>query len=558
MKLKHIFLGCFILTQQLKSFGQKPVNNVPQELQRPSLVVGIVVDQMRWDYLYRFYNNYGQIGFRRMLNEGFTCENTNIDYIPTVTAAGHASVYTGSVPAIHGIAGNDFVIRATGKTMYCTADSLEQTVGAAGAAGEMSPRNLLTSTITDELKLATNFRSKVVGIALKDRGAILPAGHTADAAYWFDDQSQNWISSTYYMKELPGWVNKFNALKLSEKYLSRDWKLLYKPKAYVQSAKDDSPHEAAFKGMNNPVFPVPTSVLARDIKGLIRSTPHGNSFTLDFAREAVIREKLGNNEVTDFLTISLSSTDYMGHQFGPNSMEIEDTYLRLDNDLGTFFSFLDGQVGEGNYTIFLTADHAAANNAGFLKERGIPAGFWNVDQAKNELNALLEKNFGVENLVLGFHNFQLNLDLPKLKKARLSEEAIKNESITYLSDLEGVSIVLDMMKSQTEILPTGLKEKIANGFSRERSGVVQVVLKPGWYFGTAKTGTTHGTWYPYDTHIPLLFMGWGVKQGQLLRNTNMTDIAATIAVILHIQVPNGSVGKPITELVAVESMGKVK
>jgi hypothetical protein len=209
MKLKLICLLYFALI--ISAEAQKKTKNNSSALPRPKLVVGLMVDQMRWDYLYRFYDRYQQNGFKRMLNEGFTCENTNIDYLPTVTAIGHSTVYTGSVPALHGIAGNDFIIQATGKTMYCTEDPSVESVGTTSAAGKMSPRNMLASTITDELRLATNFRSKVIGIALKDRGSILPAGHSANAAYWFDDVSGNWVTSTYYMKELPTWVQQFNA-----------------------------------------------------------------------------------------------------------------------------------------------------------------------------------------------------------------------------------------------------------------------------------------------------------------------------------------------------------
>ncbi len=232
---------------------------VSADIPRPKLVVGIVVDQMRWDYLFRYYNRYNNNGFKRLLNEGFTCDNTQIDYLPTFTAPGHSCVYTGSVPSIHGIAGNDFIVQATGKSMYCAEDTTVQTVGSTSAAGKMSPRNLLVTTVTDELRLATNFRSKVIGIALKDRGGILPAGHTANAAYWFDDKSGNWITSTYYMKDLPQWLKDFNDQKLPETYLKQDWNTLYPIETYVQSTADDNKYEGKFKGADAPTMPVKTS-----------------------------------------------------------------------------------------------------------------------------------------------------------------------------------------------------------------------------------------------------------------------------------------------------------
>jgi predicted AlkP superfamily pyrophosphatase or phosphodiesterase len=328
---------------------------------------------MRWDFLYRYYDRYEKGGFKRMLNEGFTCENTHIDYAPSVTAVGHATVYTGSVPALHGIAGNDFIIQSTGKNTYCTEDSTVHTVGSASKAGEMSPRNMLTTSVTDELKLATNFRSKVIGIALKDRGAILPAGHTADAAYWFDDATGGWISSTFYMKSLPQWVQDLNAKKLPEQYLKQDWNTLYPIETYVNSSADNNAYEGKFSGTTTPTFPVRTSQMIGKGVGVIRSTPYGNTITLDMAQAAIDHENLGADAITDFLAVSFSSPDYIGHQFGPNSIEVEDTYLRLDRNISDLLAYLDKKVGKGNYTAFLTADHGAAHNPNFLKDKKIPA-----------------------------------------------------------------------------------------------------------------------------------------------------------------------------------------
>src|SRR5215217_8333360 len=323
MKIKFLFLlpfACGVLnaSAQIKSKIAPPSTTVP----RPKLVVGIVVDQMRWDYLYRFYDRYTAGGFKRMLNEGFTCENTNIDYIPTVTAIGHSSIYTGSVPALHGIGGNDFIIQATGKSMYCTEDTSVSTVGSTSDAGKMSPRNLLVTTVTDELKLATNFRSKVIGIALKDRGGILPAGHTANAAYWFDDKNGSWISSTYYMKDLPQWVKDFNAKKLPEAYLKKEWEGVYPLNTYLQTLPVESRYEGKLGGATITGFPIKTSELYKGNMGLIRTTPYGNTFTLDLAKAAIANEQMGKGVVTDFLAVSLSSTDYVGHLFGVNSVEV--------------------------------------------------------------------------------------------------------------------------------------------------------------------------------------------------------------------------------------------
>ena len=515
---------------------------------RPKLVVGIVVDQMRWDYLYRYASRYGTGGFNRMLREGFTCENTQIPYVPTVTAAGHTGIYTGSVPALHGIAGNDFIIQKTGKSIYCTEDSTVKTVGSTSSAGEMSPRNLLASTITDELKLATNFRSKVIGIALKDRGGILPAGHAADAAYWFDDQTGNWITSTFYMKALPVWVTSFNQQKFVEKYLKQDWNTLYPINTYLQSTVDNTPYEGLAKGETAPVFPHLTSKLLNGSYSAIRNTPYGNTISIDFAKEAIANEKMGKHDQTDFLALSLSSTDYIGHQYGINAVETEDTYLRLDKDLAGFLSYLDLTVGKGQYTVFLSADHGAAHNPQFLIDHNIPAGLWAGSTIFKDLNNALEKQFKQPKIVLSFNNYQVNFNNKLIKEKGLDIEAIKKMSIDYLQDQDGVAYAIDMEKATSASIPEVLKTKIINGYNRERSGEVQILLKPGYFQGYGVTGTTHGTWNPYDTHIPLVFMGWGIKQGSLNRVISMADIAPTLAALLHIQEPSGNIGVPIEEV----------
>ncbi|MEO3405117.1 alkaline phosphatase PafA [Mucilaginibacter sp. CAU 1740] len=553
MKFKHLlFVSLSLATVSVSAQKKKtvtPAAPASASVPRPKLVVGLVVDQMRWDYLYRYYDRYQAGGFKRMLNEGFTCENTNIDYIPTVTAAGHTCIYTGSVPSIHGIAGNDFIVQATGKSMYCTDDSTVVAVGSTSKAGQMSPRNLLVTTVTDELRLATNFRSKVIGIALKDRGGILPAGHTANAAYWFDDASGNWITSTYYMTGLPAWITKFNDQKIPEKYLKQDWNTLYPVNTYLQSATDNSPkYEGKFAGTEAPTMPVKTSELYKGRMGMIRSTPYGNSMTLDLAKAAVEGEQLGKNTVTDFLAVSLSSTDYIGHQFGPNSVEIEDTYLRLDRDLASFFNYLDATLGKGNYSVFLSADHGAAHNANFLKDHNVPAGIWDDAATQKEMNALLNDKYKINNLVISMDNYQVNLNNIAIKKAGISEDAIKADCIQYLQKTPAVEYAVDMQRVNPVTIPEELRIRIINGYNAEHSGVIQIVLKPGWYSGHGATGTTHGTWSPYDTHIPLVFMGWGIKHGSLTRQTHMTDIAPTVASLLHIQAPDGNVGKTISEV----------
>ena len=520
---------------------------VSDKLQRPRLVIGIVVDQMRWDYLYRYYDRYAQDGgFKRMLGQGFSCENTLISYVPTITACGHTCIYTGSVPAVHGITGNDWFDYKEDKFLYCTEDDSVKSVGSSTDAGKMSPRNLLVTTICDELRLATNFRNKVIGIAVKDRGAILPAGHSANAAYWYDSKTGDWITSSYYMKELPQWVRDLNAKKLADKYFSQNWNTLYPLSTYVQSTENNKPYEGKPLG---PGFPYSLQQFAGKGYNVLPLTPYGNSFTFDMAEAVVTEEKMGAGQLTDFLAISLSTPDYIGHTFGPNSVEAEDGFLRLDRDLGNFLNFLDDKIGKGQYLIFLSADHGAAHVPGFLKENKIPAGNVEGQGLAVELTKQLKDKFNIDQPVEGIINYQVYLNHSAFEgKKKNDEKAVRQWIVDWLTKQKGIFRAIDMDDLPNAALPGRIKEMVVNGYYPYRSGDIQILLDPQWIDGFAKSGTTHGVWNPYDAHIPLLWYGWSIKAGKSNREVHMTDIAPTLAALLHIQMPSGSVGHVIEEL----------
>lgn len=540
--IKSILTG-LLVASGLACFAQaKPAiaNNLP----RPKLVVGIMVDQMRWDYLYRFYDRYSANGFKRFLREGMTCENAFIPYAQTVTAAGHTCVYTGSVPAINGIMGNEWFDKSLNREVYCAEDKSVKIVGA--EKGEpMSPANLWTTTICDELRLATNFQSKVIGIAIKDRGGILPAGHSANAAYWYDGSSGNWITSTYYMDQLPAWVDAFNAKKVQDSFYRNDWNTLFPIATYTQSDKDNAGYEGKFSHEAGPVFPHELKSKVGKDYGIIRSTPFGNSFTLQFSKDALKAELLGKDNITDFLAVSLSSPDYIGHQYGPNSIEVEDNYLRLDRDLADFFAFLDKEVGKGQYTVFLTADHAVAHVPGFLREHKIPAK--TLTSSTAALNKAIEEKFAVKSAIRASANYQLYLNDVAIDSAHADRSKIKEYIIRFLNAQPDILLAFDNEELTDAHLPVQVKEMYINGYNKKRGGDIQIVVKAGNFYGGA-TGTTHGSFNPYDAHIPLLWMGWGVKQGRLNREVYMTDIAPTLGAILRIQMPSGNVGKVIEEV----------
>ncbi len=533
------FLGCCsiysVSAQQASAIG----------VQRPKLVVGIVIDQMRWDYLYRYQKRYTDGGFKRLLNEGFSCENTVIPYVPSVTAIGHTCIYTGSVPSIHGIAGNNFV--KNGEKVYCTDDDTVKPIGSNSEAGLMSPRNLWVTTIGDEMKIASNGRAKVVGVALKDRASILPAGHNPDGAFWFDDKSGNFITSTYYMNQLPKWVEAFNGKKLPEHYLSEKWNTLYPKDTYTESTSDENEYENGIKKGVKATLPLNLPELYKKYGyNIIRNTPFGNSLTFDMAKAAIDGEQLGADDETDLLAVSCSSTDYIGHQVGTHAVETEDTYLRLDKAIADFLSYLDAKVGKGNYLVFLSADHGAMNNVRFLQDRRIPAGNWDDGVAAKKLNEVIAKEFpNTGDFVKTVMNYQVFFNREVIKNQHLDFAKIKQTVVDFLKEDSCVLYACDMEKTMTESIPEEVKYRIVNGYNRERSGDVQIVLKPNFYTHGMK-GTDHGAWNLYDTHIPLVFMGWGIKHGATTKRTFMTDIAPTIGALIHVQAPNGCVGQPIS------------
>jgi predicted AlkP superfamily pyrophosphatase or phosphodiesterase len=544
MRLVVIFLFVFSISE-LHAQQKTTSSPSPAGVQRPKLVVGIMVDQMRWDYLYRYYERYAATGgFKRMLNQGFSCENTFINYTPTITGCGHSSVYTGSVPAVHGITGNGWYDYELGRSVYCSEDKSVKTVGSTSTAGEMSPKNMLATTICDELRLATNFRSKVIGIAIKDRGGILPAGHSANAAYWYDSRNGNWITSTYYMNELPKWVQSFNDKKHVDAFYEKGWNTVFPINSYVQSTKDENAYEGKPFGAEQKSFPYDLKRFIGKNYGTIASTPHGNTLTLMMAKEAIANEELGKDIITDFLAVSFSSPDYIGHSFGPNSIEAEDGFLRLDKDLGELFDYLDKTVGKGQYVSFLTADHGVAHIPGFSTEHKLPGGVVDDNRMVGDLNKQFKTTYGIDNIILSAQNYQISLNHRSIDSAKLDRPAIVKAVINYAKAITGVDRVFEIDKIMEQPMNVMVKERMANGWHPKRSGDIQIIFAPGWIDG-GPTGTTHGLWNPYDSHIPMLWYGWGIKPGKSNQEVYMTDIAPTIAALLRIQMPSGCVGKPI-------------
>ncbi|WP_299535144.1 alkaline phosphatase PafA [Ulvibacterium sp.] len=545
----------FVIFVSTTTLGQRKSKAVPKQKQQvesqtlPRLVVGIVVDQMRYDYLTRFWNHFEEGGFKRMIRGGFNCKNNHFNYAPTNTGPGHTSVYTGTTPATHGIIGNDWYDKESELMVYCAGDTNYTSIGTISNAGQMSPHHMNVTTITDELRLHTQMRGKTIAIALKDRGAVLPGGHTANAAYWFQGGDEGkWISSSYYMPELPNWVNDFNTSGKAQDY-KRAWTTLKDINLYVESGLDNTDHEGLFEDETAPIFPHSTPNLLDKNKDfeIIKTTPYGNSITIDFAMEAIKHENLGEDTITDFLAISFSSTDYIGHKYGVNSKEVQDTYLRLDRDLIRLFNALDENVGIGEYTLFLTADHGAIDVPSYLIDQKIPAGYLGWENLKPDFEQFLEFTYGTSDIVKNFSNYQFFLDHKIISNLDLDlrevQETIGRELLGY-EPIDGVYTGYQMWQNQ---YTSGIPYILQNGYHQKRSGDILLVLKPG-YIGSPRKGSTHGSPQIYDTHVPLLFYGKGIKKGTTVKRTEIPDIAPTLAALLGVAFPNGSTGKPIEEV----------
>lgn len=509
----------------------------------PKLVVGIMVDQMRYDYFYRYWDKYGDDGFKRLLNEGFSFDNAQFDYMPTYTGPGHASVYAGTTPAVHGIIGNNWYVKAEDRSTYVTEDPNYQSVGTETDAGQMSPRWMLSSTISDELRLHTNMRSKVVGISLKDRGSILPAGHTGDA-YWFDYNTGDFITSTYYHEELPAWVQQFNNRNLVDQYLSEPWETLLPIEEYVESIEDDNPYEGTYRGQDRPVFPHNLPALREENgSGLVAPTPFGNELVKELALATIEGESLGQNEVTDLLAVSFSSPDHAGHQFGPASIEVQDIYLRLDQQIAELLNYLDEQFGKDNVLVFLTSDHGAGHVPNYLRELGIPAGNFSGSDLADPVREFLTAEYGAD-LVKNVSNQQIFLDREQIAQMDENLQEVQEKVAQFVLQLDGVAGAITAHALQFSQFTDGLPWKVQRGYNQQRSGDVMTWLEPQWMPG-GSTGTTHGSPFSYDTRAPMVWYGWDVPAGRSTQPVYISDIASTLAVFLNTPYPNGNTGSPM-------------
>ena len=556
MRNFYIFLLLFFIGYSYQGLAQ--------DSNKPKLVVGVIIDQMGFDQLYKYHDRYGETGFKRLIREGFNFKNANVNYIPSETAPGHASIYTGTTPAYHGIIGNSWYDRDLGNYVGNVIDSNEELVGSINEnPNGTSPKNLAATTITDELRLRSKFKSKVISVSIKDRAAILPGGKSANAAYWFDWESSPgyFVSSSFYMKKVPKWVSKFNELGKSNIYLNQSWNTLYPLSTYTASSPDDNKYEPSLGGKSSPTFPYDFKTMREKyVKSgleyqLLLVSPGGNSLLTEFAIAAIENEELGMDEYPDILNVSYSITDVIGHTFGPQSVEMEDIYLRLDKNLGELFATLDSKVGKDDYLLFLTSDHAAIPVVSYLRDNKLDGDIARIEEYNNQLKSFLEAKYGAGSWIDNFDGDQVYLNKDTVDEKKLVLPVIQQEVADFLMTQKGVYLALTAHELQTKTYEEGLRKTIQNGYHPKRSGDVLIsynsgtILNPDPQMVVERVkGTVHGSGYSYDTHVPLLWMGSGIPKGESVRSVNPIDITPSLAMFLNLQLPSAVQGKPLSEL----------
>lgn len=526
---------------------------IPPE--KPKLVIGIVIEQFRYDYINKFWDSFGNTGFKRLINEGTNCKNASYDFFFTQSAPAHATIVTGTNPGMHGIVADNWYHPLKEEIIYSTRDNRVDPVGGSFENGLHSPVNLLPSTFGDELKLSNGGVSKVFAIGMKDHTSILSGGHSANASYWYDDVSGTWMTSTHYLDSLPDWVNDFNSKKLPDTYLDTEWNTLLPISEYSWCLPDTNIYEV---GINKQSwFPYnlkkmsSSSVLRilnkkRDYS-LLNDVPAGNTYTKDFAIRLIEEERLGEDDFTDFLSLSFSVTDNIGHKFGPSSVEMADAVLRFDRDLGHFLDYVIQKVGKKNVLIYLTSAHGVAEAPDLLIDKKIPAGHFKQNQALTLLRSYLNVMYGEGNWVKGYYEKQIYLNRTLIEDAKLSLTEVQDISSRFLTQFSGVSFAVSANVIENNDFSRGHYRMIRNSYDPTRSGDIILSLSPAWV-ENGDYVTNHNSPYEYDSHVPLIWYGWSVNRSSVTRKVNMIELAATLSSLCKISVPNACDGEPMTEL----------
>ncbi len=516
--------------------------------QKPTLVVGIVIDQMRYDLIGKYWNKYSENGFKKIINNGTFCKNTHYDYLNINSAAGMATISCGSYPSEHGIVNKSWFDRISQKEIDCVDDDKFKTIFTRDKVGK-SPNLLSSTTWTDELRISTFKMSKVYAVGFKDYASVLLGGKLANASFWFDEDNANWVTSSYYDLPIKTWISEFNSKKFADIYLDRTWQTSYPMEKYVEALEDASDYEHGLAGQNT--FPYDLKILRTKFKNysVLKYTPFANSHTKDFAINLMMNEYLGRDPYTDVLMINFAATGFIGDKFGMQSVELEDAFIKLDKDIAHLISSIEDYVGMENVVIFLTSDRGACENPKWLKDINITTGEFNYKRTSVLLNSYLRAIYGMGNWIDGFYNDEVYLGYFAIDKAKLSVDKVQKSAAQMFVNFDGVSSVIPTMAlsggMQTEVM-----RKAQNTFYQSRSGDLLVVLDYGWRFQgqTPNSLCDCNSGFNENTHVPLLFYGKKIKKQDVYRAVSMNDLAVTLCFLLDIPLPNKSTGTPIVEV----------
>jgi len=550
MNMKRIITVLYLLAITLVPAGAQSAYIPPD---KPRLVIGIIVEQLRYDQLERLWNDFPDNGLKRMVSEGTYYRNASVDYLSTQAAPGFATISTGASPSAHGITSDTWFHPFNDQMIFCVQDPEVSPVGGSFETGLFSPANLLSSTFADELQMASCGRAKVYGIGIREMGAIITAGHAADGAFWYDDRTGTWMTSTYYATRLPEWLMDLNAMLMPGQYLNNPWETLIDPSLYPGCQIDSSSLEIGFDGQT--WFPYDLKKLSTRGKllnttrdySVLRETPFADDFTTDLALRLIDNEQLGQDEVTDYLAITYSATDYIGHRFGPSSVESTDAILRLDRNIARLLEKIDKSLGKKNVLVYFVSAHGVSEIPAVLEQSRIPSGYFRLNQSLQLLRSYLNAVYGQGDWVRGFFDNQIFLNRALIEDADISLEEIQKKVARFMVQFSGVAAAVPTTAFEMSDFAGGLLLKMNNNFSQQRSGDVMIALNPGWIEKTDNV-TGHNSPYEYDSHVPLIWFGWTASRSSITRSITTRDIAVTLSVLCRIPLPNASSGDPLHEL----------
>lgn len=518
---------------------------------KPKLIIGLEISQFRYDYIPRYWEKLSEDGFKKLINRGSYCENTSYDYLFSDIGVGNATIATGANPSQHGIIASSWYNNLHDGIIMNVDDQSVNTIGGDYDAGRYSPKNLMTSTFADEIKLASNFKSKVIGISLDPQAAMFSAGHTANCAYWFDSNTGSFITSSFYTDSLPQWAADFNNKHFADTYLQNEWATLYPMSDYTASLLDNNEYEPGMFGQE--VFPYVLKDISKRFKrkdkyDLLRYTPFGDNLTKDFAISAIVGEELGKDDVTDILIISFTVSERIGNLFGPLSVEMEDLVLRLDKEIAHLLSFLEQNIGKENILLFLTAEHGILHLPEYLQANKIPSGYFNASGNISLLKSYMNNIYGKGDWIKQYYGQQIYLNRNLIEDSKLNLADVQNSVANLMLQFTGVANVMTSTTLQTTNFTQGIFATMQNGYCQKRSGDVLLNFTAGW---AEKPGINGDFASPYghDRRVPLIWYGWKIGHNTVRRPISLIDIAPTICTLLEVSYPNASTGSPILEIV---------